>query len=295
MGGRIKRKGHSVATNSSKGNEPDRADDDEATVVTIINRKGGVSKSTVTVNAAATKAQLLRNSLSPDAKSPVAAVSIDPQGSAVWWAERVDGRDFHIVQAHDDIEGLRKLKKLRGIKHIYVDTPGWIDLDDNSGADPLGDGKSSDALRAVLSVTDLAVVPMLPEPLSYKPTLQTIRRVLEPRGVPYMVVISNWDARDGKADRDETIEYVQNKGWPLANTVIRRYKLHTRASAEGHVVTDYPRNRVGLEARLDFSGLAHEIDEMISATRAARAAAAAADAGAGAGAEAGAEADAGGK
>jgi chromosome partitioning protein len=254
------RKGQFVPSQSKTVKRRSKAADRRTRVVTIINRKGGVGKSTIAVNAAATSAEILKSRLSPDVKSPVAAVSIDPQGSAVWWSERVNDLPFHIVQAHDDIDGLRTLDNLPGIEQVYVDTPGWIDLNDGTDADPLGEGSASEALNAVLSVTDLAIVPIQTEPLCYQPTAQTIRRVLEPRGVPYMVVINNWDPRDGVIDRDDTIEYVQRNGWPLANTVVRRYKLHTRASADGHVVTEYPKNRVALEARLDFSNLAHEID-----------------------------------
>ena len=242
-------------------------DNDDAAVVTFINQKGGVGKSTETVNTAATTAKVLRTRANGQAKSPVAAVSIDPQGSAVWWSERVADRDFHIVQAHDDIEGLRRLRQLPGIKRVFVDTPGWIELNESSTADAVGDGRASEALKAVLSSTDLAVVPMTPEPLSYPPTGHTIEKVLQPRGIPFMVVINNWDPRDGRADLDETIEFVQRKGWPLANTVIRRYKLHTRASADGQVVTEYPRNRVGMEARADFSALSHEIELQLAEGR----------------------------
>jgi len=31
---------------------------------------------------------------------------------------------FHIAQAHDDLDGLKKLKDVPGIEHVYVDTPG---------------------------------------------------------------------------------------------------------------------------------------------------------------------------
>ena len=41
--------------------------------------------------------------------------------------------------------------------------------------------------------------------------------------------------------------------------MIRRYKIHTRASADGHVVTQYPKNRVAMEAREDFFRLALEL------------------------------------
>ena len=43
-------------------------------------------------------------------------------------------------------------------------------------------------------------------------------------------------------------------------TVIRHYKLHARASADGQVVTEYPTNRVALQAREDFYKFALELN-----------------------------------
>ena len=226
----------------------------------VLNQKGGVGKSTIAVNLAAVTADVLNRDGDPEASSPVAAISVDPQGSAVWWASRIDALPFHIVQAHDDIDNLKRIKDLPGIQQVYVDTPGWIDLTaGDNGADPRGRGPAADALRAVLDVADQVIVPIETEPLSFDPTARTITRVIQPRGLPYKVVINNWDPRDGTHDLNETKEFVRANGWPLANTVIRHYKLHARASADGQVVTEYPMNRVALQAREDFYRLALEL------------------------------------
>jgi ATPases involved in chromosome partitioning len=207
-------------------------------------QKGGVGKTTVTVNLAAVTHDVLAGTGTDT--SPVLVVSTDPQGSAVWWADRVgEHLPFDFTQAHDDPDSLRKMRDLHQYQHIFVDTPGSL--------------QEEHILIAALETADDVIVPILPEGLSFDPTARTIEQVVKPRGIPYRVVVNAWDPRDGTADLHDTQAYIDARGWPRANVTVRRYKVHTRAGLEGTVVTQYPKNRTSMEAREDFFRLALEL------------------------------------
>ena len=52
-------------------------------------------------------------------QSSVLVVSTDPQGSTVWWADRVgDGLPFDFAQAHNDPATLKNLRGLGARIHV---------------------------------------------------------------------------------------------------------------------------------------------------------------------------------
>lgn len=163
-----------------------------------------------------------------------------------WWASRVgDNIPFAYTETSDPTD-IAKLRKL-AYTHVFVDTPGSLEAEH--------------ILRSVLEAADDVLVPITPEPLTFVPADTTITQLIQPLGVPFRVVINLWDPRDGRADLEDTIAFVDHKGWPRANTVVRRYKLHSRAAAEGLVCTQYAKSRVGLEAQGDILRLALELGE----------------------------------
>lgn len=226
-----------------------------AQIHVVANQKGGVGKTTLAVNLGAVAHAVLSGENNPlkvgnpktDAPSPVLVVSTDPQGSSVWWSSRVKENGIGLPFDFSQVDDPKLLGRLRTLdyEHIIVDTPGSLE--------------DERILQAALDQCDDVIVPMTPEPLSYEPTRLTINQVVAPRGIPYRVVVNNWDPRDGIIDLQQTAQFIAACGWPMCDTVVRRYKLHTRASAEGQVVTQYPKNRTAAEAREDFLRLALEL------------------------------------
>lgn len=216
------------------------------------NRKGGVGKTTLCVNLAACAHETLTggaDSIVPrtDADQPgVLAVSIDKQGSAVYWGSRIEGAGNKLPFDYTQIDNPDDLRKLGNVPHAHV----FID----------SAGSFSDVaiLRAALDIADDVVIPMTPSALAVEPTEDTVR-VVQDRGIPYRVVLNDWDPRDGKAEVRQFAAFVQGKGWPLAKTVVRHYKIHERGALDGITILDYPESRVERNARADLMQLGLEL------------------------------------
>lgn len=231
-------------------------------ITTLLNQKGGIGKSTIAVNLAAVYAEILDG---PDADvevPSVAVVSVDPQGTSVEWAGKVEkaGRHvpFRVLDMSDKVKDLKRLRQGKA-SIIIIDTPGFLPLRTGNGSlDPLGDGTTGDILRAVLDITDDVIVPLETEGAGFTPTRTTIERVIKPRQIPFGVVLSNYDTRDQGLDFARTQSLVTKAGWPLFKNAITKYKLHARGITEGRFCTQYQSSHTATKAKQDFLALALE-------------------------------------
>jgi chromosome partitioning protein len=241
-----------------------------ARVVTWFQQKGGAGKSTGTVNLAAVMGEN-NPPATPDAPCPVVAAGIDLQGSLEGWARKVpqDRLPFDYVVTRGKIGEFRKLVEDPDVLRVIADTPGFADIDPDAridAEDPLGSGPAAEAMREVLDLTDLALVPIVPvESLTRPPAEYTIERLLRPRGIKFRVVISNWDSGTDRLKNDlkDLQNWCTERGYPYMAQPIRRYKLHAQAPEKGLTVIQYAESGTALRAREDFYKLALGVEGLL--------------------------------
>lgn len=202
-------------------------------VVVVTNQKGGAGKTTTTMNLAAILAE----------QSHVLVVDVDPQQSTTSWATAAGDRLPFDFAAETDPSNLVRLRMLP-YDTILIDTPGNL--------------TDSGILSAALDVADFAIVPTEPEALCIEPMVRTIRTLIQPRGIPFRVLLSKVDFRvPGQwANARDLLEQLD---LPTFAGVIRRYKIHADAPIDGSVVTQYSGSRQRWKALEDYRMVATQL------------------------------------
>ncbi|WP_328908002.1 ParA family protein [Streptomyces sp. NBC_00234] len=234
--------------------------------IIVIQQKGGAGKSTITVNLAAAsgRSSVMQNDIEDAA---VVAAGIDPQGSLEGWADQVpeEALPFDYLVTRGKVGILSELRDNPSRKRVIVDTPGFMEIDPDAawGDDPLGESRVADALREVLELADLAIVPITPEWLSWAPAEFTIERILKPRGIPFIVVINLHDPRDGDTALDKVKTWIDQRSYPRMADPIRKYKIHAHAAEDGLTVVEYKESGTALRAREDLMNLALCVEQAL--------------------------------
>ena len=201
-------------------------------VIAILNGKGGVGKTTTSINLAASFAE----------KKKVLLVDADVQGSASWWFSRSDsGMGFDLSQETNP-KLLSSLRSIKGYDLVIVDTPPAL---------------HSQALAAVVTNADYLVLPTPPAPMDLAALIDTVKEAVTPAGTPHRVLLTKVDTRSLR-EAIEAQNTLLSLGIPACNAFIRIYKAHERAALDGVAITQW-RGKNAREAESDYRRVADEL------------------------------------
>lgn len=207
------------------------------TVIGFVNEKGGSGKSTSAVHFACwLRAQ----------GSTVLLVDADTQVSSSEWLKSMDNSlPYQVLNQPDDL--LESLPELAtGCEYLVVDGPAGL----------------SEATRAILFRTDLAIVPCQPTGLDLRSASNAVRLIRQAQSVrtgpPKAALFLN-RAIKGTKLKDEALQLLGN--FPelrLLHTVIHQKQAIADASGQGTTVWDLP-GRPAAESAREYQRLFKEI------------------------------------
>jgi chromosome partitioning protein len=165
-------------------------------IIAVANGKGGVGKSTTTVNLAGILEETMR----------VLVVDSDPQESTT----------ADIVQETDP-RMLGRVREIGGYDVVLVDTQPAL---------------RAEALGVVIGASDYVVLPSPPAPMDVVALIDTVSQEVRPSGVPHRVLLTRVDARS-RGEAEEARGALAGAGIPVFDGMIREYKAHRTASLLG--------------------------------------------------------------
>ncbi|MBI1778344.1 MAG: ParA family protein [Proteobacteria bacterium] len=158
---------HDTLSPPQANTRTDRGIDDGFSVIVVAATKGGVGKTTLTLNLAA--------AAEAAGDGPSAMLDMDPQGSLTHLYNRRgrDGGPVMLARGEGDLAETLAVARRSGIRMVVIDTPpAFLDM-----------------IRACVAVADLVVVPARPSPLDLEAVGPTID-IVEAAGKPLVLVVN---------------------------------------------------------------------------------------------------------
>jgi chromosome partitioning protein len=201
-------------------------------ILVVLNGKGGVGKTTTSINVAALFAEQQR----------VLLVDADPQGSANWWVHQNEETMQFDTKVVSDLHSLRELQQQTQYRVVVVDMPPALD---------------SAALEIVMPVADYLLLPTPPAPMDLAAMIQTVKQVVLPSGIAHRVLLTRVNPRSVR-EAQEAQQTLIECGIPVCKSVVRSYKAHERAALEGLAISQW-QGKNAEQAAADYRNVVNEI------------------------------------
>jgi chromosome partitioning protein len=222
-----------TATATSGAQSPGTVRQTSSYVIAVVNQKGGVGKTMLTLALAA-------HSASANGRSLV--VDVDPQGTASDLTAAMRDPGYDAVSELDPGE-LGRISQLRDYDTILVDSPGSLEHDA--------------VLARILKAATIVLVPYTHKPEDLMPTLRTVRKAQD-AGVPVGVVLTRVDPRLGADFAADAWATLESAGLQHFRSVIREYRAWPNSLQAGVPITKHS-ERYAPHVREDVARLHTEL------------------------------------
>jgi chromosome partitioning protein len=202
-------------------------------VIAVMNQKGGVGKTMVTLSLAAHTAAAHGRAL---------VVDVDPQANSYDLTQVMKDPGYDVLMELNPAE-LTRIRQARGYDSIIVDCPGSLE--------------GREVLDQVLSRSTYVVIPYPHKPETVWPTIRTAEKVRK-AGIPYGVVVTMADPRLGADWVLDAWNTLEGAGVRHFRSVIREYRAWPNSLAAGVPITRWS-ERYAPRVREDIASLHTEL------------------------------------
>jgi len=196
-------------------------------IVSVVNQKGGVGKTTIAVNLAGALREIGYR---------VILIDLDPQGSVLQWRSVEPANNLEVRHHPFPVTAGMIRKIIKNCDHILFDTP--------PAAGPIS--------RSALAASDAAIIPVTPSPLdiwSSRETVNLVEEVMQSNKLLSAALLISRKitrTRGGREARDALDSY----SLPVFNTEINQRVAYVEAMIAGVPITSYmPRSDAAEEIR----------------------------------------------